>query len=344
MALWGRSKRSARDSRQTQIDAFWQWWSDEGAQQCASALGDGGPELVNALLAPKVDEIARGLAWEAGPGSEAIHQLVVTADGDPELRAVARRWLTTAPETDIVWCYADSRQPAVDIDEVEIDLEDHQVQAAQATVGVRRQGVRVDVTVHHPVLRDLDEPRRAMAAFLLLDAALGEEQTETWIGELVPSLTKPLDGFGLRGLISVVRDLREEFRDEDGKPVWVTLEGQGFAGPVVAVAQVPLAAPSAPELDTYVAVVAEFADRTEDGLPGEKSVAALQRLESAIAERLGDSGRLVAHETTGGARRLHCYVDGTVEVPDLSDAWGEGKLTTHVEYDPGWSAVQHLRG
>ena len=109
----------------------------------------------------------------------------------------------------------------------------------------------------------------------------------------------------------------------------------------------PLSSASAPHLDTHVAVVVPFTDRNEGGFPGPASLQALRDLEDHLRDRLGGSGRVVAHETRAGSRVLHAYVDGTTPAADqlrvAVRGWQQGVVKTHPHPDPGWQAVAHLR-
>lgn len=348
MALFGRRKAERSTREDGAIGAFWDWWNQGGHQKWAQVAGQGMPpqELVDELRA-RVEAIADGLAWEVAAGSESVHQLVVTADGDPDLRAIARRWLLAAPESDPIWSYADSRQAVVAVEDVGLQLGERTLSGTEAQVGVRRVGSRVDVTVFHPGFAELSEEERSLALFVLLDQTLGERQTETWIGELSPSEVPPLDGFGLSGLRAVVRDLAAECSDENGEPLWALFEGESPNGLVTASAQIPLAAAGWPLLDRYVRVEVTYEDQQEDGLPDEAGRAALSELETSLTGAVGEDGRVVGHETTGGVRALHLYVDGRTDAPARVEAaakqWDRSARVTH-ESDPGWSAVQHLRG
>lgn len=349
MGIFSRDKdTSSQDDRSDQIGEFWTWWQETGSQETSRLVGTDEAGSLEEVLSPRVGAIDEDLSWDLVSGSESLHRLVVTANGDPEQRAVARRWLNAAPPTDLVWSYADSRPAATDVMETTAEIEGHELALGEVLVGVRRTGSRLDVAVHHPQLADLSDEGQTAAAFLALDQALGEEGTESWIGELTTSEVKPLDGFGLRGLIAVVRDLKAEFTRSDGSPEWLTLEGQGPRGAVAASSQVPLSAASAPELDVYVLVTLPFGQRTESGLPAPESAASLDAFEKQLNGALESKGQVVAHDSAGGVRRLHVYVDGTTSGAELVQAaakmWREGSAKTAVEYDPGWSAVQHLRG
>lgn len=341
MALFGKR----RDSSGEAIEAFWSWWTDGGSGQVAMADPASGTAP---LLDPRVHAIADGLAWELAPGTEAAHLLVVTADGDPALRAIARRWLAAAPPADFVWSYADSRQPAANIAGRVLNMDGHDMDLGEVQVGVRRTGSRIDVTVFHPKLDELPVDSRMATCFLILDTALGEEMTETWIGELAPVTTPPLDGFGLPGLRAVVRDLREEFTDADGEPQWISLQGNGPRGPVVASAQVPLAAAWAPALDRHIVVAVPYRDKDAEGLPGSSGAAELARLKQHVTDRLEGQGRVVAQEASGGLCLMHVYADSSTPAAEQIKAavagWPDGSVKVNDESDPGWSGVAHLRG
>ena len=188
---------------------------------------------------------------------------------------------------------------------------------------------------------------RGQVAFLALDAALGEDDVEAWVGEITPSTEPPLDGFGLAALRGVVRDLRDDNTDDDGTPNWVIMEAHGVDGPVMALAQVPLSPTTAPTFDTHVAVLVPYTDLTEQGYPGPGSLGPLRALEEHLTERIEGSGRIVAHQSHRGMRVLHIYVDSTTPAVEQMraavEAWEQGRIRVQVTPDPGWHNVAHLR-
>ena len=214
-------------------------------------------------------------------------------------------------------------------------------------VSARLNSGRFDVQLHHPAFADLPEEGRSLVTFLALDAALGEVDTELWLGEVVPVEFPPLDGFGLTALRSVVQDLKRQRLDADGHPGWVILRGETKQGPLLAMARSPLHPLTAPNLDNYVAVSVPYSHRTADGLPDEGSLEPLREFEDRLERSLGAAGQVVAHLSNAGTRTLHLYVDSTAgvlpAVKDLARSWDQGKVEVHEMHDPGWSAVQHLR-
>src|SRR4051812_14083046 len=330
------------------ISRFWAWWQTQGAEETALAIADQDVARIVAPLTKQVKSIQAGLSWELAPGTSSTHVLVVSADGDPALRGVARRWRRAAPAADGLWEYSDARLPAADPGAITLTLGEIRVDVASAQAWARVSGTDLDVAVYHPAFAELDEAERRLATLLLLDTVLGEAAVETWLGTVETATEEPLDPVPLLGLRAVIRELTERFTDAAGDPVWVLMEGSTQAGDrVLAGAQVPLRSATAPHLDTYVAVTVPYTDRTPEGLPDDGSLIPLQRFTDHLSARLGESGRLVAYESHGGVRILHLYVDGsTPAVEQLRPAvvgWDQGEVVLNAVPDPGWQHVQHLR-
>ena len=109
----------------------------------------------------------------------------------------------------------------------------------------------------------------------------------------------------------------------------------------------PLTKPARwPRFDTHVAVALRFPAQ-DNGLPTEESLNKLREVEDRVAAAMGQDGEVVAHETSGGIRTLHAYVDGATSVADTvaTGVASSGDLTgaTKVTYDPAFDGVAHLR-
>jgi hypothetical protein len=346
MGIFRRSKDRSAQSSRASIEGFWAWWAEEGRALADATIAGGANDALVAGVSSRVSAIHPGLAWELSPGSTASHCLVVSPEGNAELRAAARRWLMAAPAADATWEFADTRQASPDAASMAIELDGHTISFGDVVVGARREGHRVDVSVHHPTFPTLDQRARLTITFLSLDNAVGETDVELWVGEVTPSMVPPLDGFGLAGLRAVVRDLKAEFTDEHGQPTWAILNGDGDGGPVLAIAQIPLSSATAPHLDTHAGVFVPYDDQTESGLPGQSALTALRALGDSVSEALGNTGRVVAHQSHAGVRLLHVYLDSTADaVPLLAsicDPWPQD-VRIRVTPDPGWANVAHLR-
>jgi Family of unknown function (DUF695) len=331
-----------------EIAGFWDWWSSQGHELAEQSIdGVVEPQAFAQSMGARVSRLGK-LGWELTAGETSEHVLVITAEGEPAARAVARRVVLAAPEADTTWSYVDSRPPAPEPEAVVLSGDGSPaVDFSQVQVTARLDGGRFDVLLHHPSFADLPEESRLQITFMALDAALGEVDTELWLGEIQPVEFPPLDGFGLSALRSVVRDLKSQRLDEDGRPRWAMLRGETKEGPLVAMARSPLHALTAPNLDTYVAVVLPYLQRTDEGLPDEGSLEPLAAFERRLDRELGVSGQVVAQMSNAGVRTLHLYVDSAAgvlaKVKRLARSWDQGGATVHDMADPGWTAVSHLR-
>jgi hypothetical protein len=343
-------RRGADDSETRRINGFWSWWAQKGALACGAALDADDQEALVTLLARRVDAIEAGLSWEVGPGPLGGRLLVVSAGGNPDHRALARRWLLAAPEPDGVspWEFSDQRPPVDDpVEAVLTTPSGDAIRLADVLVAARQNGAHFDLTLFHPAFPDLAEDARLQVAFHALDTTLGESSTELWIGEVETTTARPRDGFGLDGLRVAVRNLRKEYVDPDGNPAWVLLHGESPQGPVIASAVVPLHPVTAPNLTHRVGVMVPYVGFAERGLPSPDALRELGQLEDRLASTLGPDGRVVAHETTNGVRLLHAYVDPTTSAPkrleETVGGWTHGDVVTRVDTDPAWDAVRPLR-
>lgn len=328
-------------------DDFWAWWTTRGADACDAGIADGTLGSLVDEITERVHAVSPDLAWELGPGERSRHALLVSPEGNPDARAVARRWLRAAPPASATWEYADARRASTDPGSGVLAVGDTEVDLASIRVGAKRVGNHVDVAVHHPLLRALPEQARGSVLFLSLDHALGETACETWIGAVDVALEEPPGALTLVELRELVAAVHDDATGDDGEPVWVLLRGDKDGEPIMAAAQVPLAPSWAPHLDAHLAVEVPFVGATEEGMPSPEALDALRDLEDHLTERLAGSGRLVAHETQRGRRTLHYYVDSTLPAGAVVEAavggWADGRVEVTSTPDPSWRGVRHLR-
>jgi Family of unknown function (DUF695) len=324
-------------------EGFWTWWATAKDRLDAAIRGGQGieEELVEEI-SRQVEAIAPGgLAWELTPGRRAAHALVVTAAGDPELRAAAERWRRSAPEPDGTWEYLSARPASLDAfgDEFEfggrrIDMGD--VSIAYETDERRRE---VDVRVHHPAFAAADEGFRGQLTFLVLDWVLGEEDVERYVGAVEPVDARPADARPVEELRDAVAPLRE------GEGDWVLLEGRAQDGTRAIVSAMARLKPvDHPLLDTHAEVAFGYESDHPEGLADGAELERLRSLEDELEGALGDDGLMVAHMTAAGTRVFHCYLDGESDAGRRVQDWAsarDGEVS--VTRDPAWDGVERFR-
>jgi hypothetical protein len=329
------------------IRDFWAWWTATGAAEVAAAIARQDPSSTADVLSEHVTRVHENLDWELGPGLHAQHVLVVTAAGDPGTRAVARRWLRAAPASDQVWEYADMRRPAPDVTIQFEGMPPVQIDAALVTIEADSREAALHVGVHHPAFSQLPDDLQKRVTFLLLDLVLGEELVETWVGAIETEVKRPADAVPIAQLLPAVAAFAADHVAEDGGPSWRLMEGTTASGDrLVATAMVPLRSIQMPHLDTHVAVSIPYLAARDDGLPQDETLSHLRDFEDHLTARLGDSGRLLAHETAAGVRTLHYYVDGTTpaaaQLQAATTGWPDGPVTLSAAPDAAWQSVRHL--
>ncbi len=340
---------SADAGRADAIREFWSWWEATGEELAGRVVAGHSDPDAEAELSRLVAAIDPGLQWEFGPGSQSLHLLVVTAAGDPSLRAPARAWLAAAPPSGTIWGFADLRAPVPNAADSILEFAGRTIALDDFVVAAQRGSTSIDVAIHHPVFNDIGEDEAAHLSYLALDTFLGEEATETWIGAVTWPSDPPLDAFPLRHLATIVADFAAGHRDPSGAPAWVGLQGTGPTGlPILAFAQIPLRQITFPLFDTHVAVSLPYAEAGPDGQPTTAGEEHLQAVAERIGAALGADGRTVAQQSHDGIRLLHVYVDGRTDAGERIAAaaadWEHGNAQTVLTHDPGWSLVHHLAG
>lgn len=181
--------------------SFWTWWSDARDRIAAAIAADALDERLSNEITRAVNALHPSMAWEVGTGQQAQYQFCITPEGNPEIRAIAFRWLASAPEADDTWEFYASRQATPELMTLEItgarlDLND--VRAITSWDAVRR---RVDVRLWHPRLPLVPEAARMQTAFIFLDGLIGEDEVERWVGqvEMLDAPTGRKDAGGVAG-------------------------------------------------------------------------------------------------------------------------------------------------
>lgn len=170
--------------------AFWTWVAAnvEGLKSVKD-----GHEPVTAQLTAELEKIEAGLVFELGVGREPF-ELIISADGKKELFPVVKRLVAAAPP--IAGTKVIAFRPRKEIDGFSMQVKERQLSGKNlwfvAGEDPSRKGMMgVDVFVEG--MRTENEEPLKSAAFLLLEAAVGEFDLETKIGavEFKPAPGEP---------------------------------------------------------------------------------------------------------------------------------------------------------
>ncbi len=348
------------------IEEFWTWWptvaaaiaedlhaADDGAgySDIAKRGHRGLPGRRVRALSDKVSAIHPELTWELLDGILARHALVLTSEGSPELRPLTERWRRAGPGDDEFWEYYPARPPNPGALRRPITWRGISISPQQARFGteIDRDRGRMHVIVSHPQLPYLDDAERLRLAFLLLDWALGEDDTERWVGEV--RFSESAQECDVSELRSALTGLAREFRSAH----WAQLEGVDSQGRSARLqVRVPLPRLDYPLFDFLGTIefpyqqpvnIAEAADVFTAAEPDTAELIELEGLTRGLVALLGDSAVLAASATLPDRMTLHFYACAQGVVPDQVAVWSkQQQRPVRVAWtpDPGWDTVRHF--
>lgn len=174
--------------------AFWKWVAAnvEGLKAVKT-----GHEPVTAQLSEQLEFVEPGLVFELGVGPESF-ELIISADGKKELFPAVKRLVAAAPKLPGTTVIA--FRPRKDIEAFSMELGDGKISGRDlwfvASPDLERKGL-VAVEVFVEGMKSEDDDARKNAAFMLLEAAVGEFDLETKVGlidikQAPPKLEAPL--------------------------------------------------------------------------------------------------------------------------------------------------------
>ncbi|MBB5906562.1 hypothetical protein BKA25_000878 [Actinoalloteichus hymeniacidonis] len=205
---------------------FWARW-EQLLPDISAALGDGDPDRIENRLCTAVSEVHPNLHFSLERGHRAIYALVISAQGDTNLRAYTDAWKAAAPPDDTIWEYHDSVPPVPDPNGVTVSLGEHRIPLAQVRVAalIDEKAGLVDVAVFHPLMSELADAAKAAMTFLPLDATLGERLAGDRLGRVETAEQEPSGAIGLLELRTLVEDLDESLRPAPQQPSDSTAAG-----------------------------------------------------------------------------------------------------------------------
>jgi hypothetical protein len=180
---------------------------------------------------------------------------------------------------------------------------------------------RVNLSVFHPALAELDERMRWTVIFLYLDEVLGEIGTQNWIGEIEPGEKHLGDAMPLRELPSFIEKLATERGWKKGGPgeTWTSFHLESpatgalrrdiIAGTTCQIVLVAESEEGHLDPDPLEGTGAEYLYLAfpASHLPAGNEVAARAEIEELLEAVLGGAG---SGRVLGGALGLdHAYVD-----------------------------------
>jgi hypothetical protein len=175
---------SVARAKTQRIVEFWAWFQD-ARSKIESLYEQGNFEALNSLVSSALDAVEPMLAWEIGPGKGTCYSLTISAEGNPELRGIVDATVEGAPKVP-TWEFNRFKQPrpaprAINLPERRLRV---RTGKWQFIADEDRALGRIHVTVLDDQLARMDKGAALRAVSLFLDALLGEEAVEEWLGEI----------------------------------------------------------------------------------------------------------------------------------------------------------------
>lgn len=320
------------------IAAFWDWWRDGGREALDRAIGgqDDSGNLAD-TISSLVSDIHPSLEWQLAPGQNARQSLALSAGGQGTLRVIAERWARTAPSTR-GWEFHGARIP---VDPPELTIEGVPLDPAQARwVGEFDSTYeQLDIGFYMPGFERLDDTARMQAILTYLDAVLGEDASETWIGIIDPLDSEPGGGAPLKALPERVREVANQATGEG----WEVIERDDYGA--YAVATVNRAVKQLLHMDhvLHVEIIVKMNESNSAGMPSGVEIEDQNEIEDDAVATIGERGVFVGRETSAGLRHLHFFARDDEGLAEEMAEWAE-EFDSHdveaiVTLDPDWSVL-----
>ena len=325
-------KRGGDESLDARLATFWAWWAgarDDIARDIPTRL----VARHTGAISEAVAGIDKRLAWELGKGQSSQHMLVVTPEGNAEVRPIALAWLASAPPPDATWEYHPSRQPG----------EPKTLVVAGATIElseVRVIGIWddsrevVDVFLWHPAFEPLVESARQQISLLFLDNLLGEDDVERWVGaiEIDPSA---LEGGTPEELAAEVRRRAPTATGD----AWAIAEGTDARGnPVLMRYNASVKRIDHPLANHHLAVSVDGGLEHADDEDRRRLV---MTAEEQLDTDLSGTAFAIAFITEAEGRTMHFVCEDSVSASAIAHQWAslypELSPKIVVESDPRWT-------
>jgi hypothetical protein len=314
------------------LDAFWTWWAS-AKDGIAADIGRGTVAGRAGEISAEVNRLHKKLAWELSPGSTAEHALVVSPEGNPELRPIALRWAAAAPSPDATWEYHPSRQPGpphvLEIRGTRVPFSE-----VRSTTSWDESRELLTVAIWHPALDGLPSEVKAQIAFLFLDNLVGEDDVERWIGAI------EADPDAVAGITP--DELRDEVRRRAAASTgdqWSLIEARdGRDDPVLVRLNSSLKRIDHPYASHHLEVVVE---RGLDAAADAADREAIDRAEHELVAALAGVATEAAHITDRRRRVTHFVCEDGDRALEIARHWTarypQWGTNATVEADPGWA-------
>lgn len=321
------------------IARFWDLWTRSRADIERAIEERTLAEWVDRLGA-HVKAIDGGLDWELGRGVRAQHYFCVSATGDMSRRVVAERWRAHGPPDDDVFEYHAARPGGGYVASHEIAFGEHAFRADAFRFVFEIDSTRraAHVRVWHPSFARVERDLAGTATMVMLDAVLGEDEVDRWIGGVDLVDVAPPEGVSFAELVDTVEGLRET------EETFTILRGELPGGdPIFASVNLGLKRVDHLLMDLHVELALTLRSPTPQGLTTPEEAAELNAAEDALLASLGHDAIFVGRETARGHRVIHLHAASGGPAIARIDEWASRApwpVEVQSRLDPQWDVLR----
>ena len=211
-SFFKRKATPEQDTFKSRVERFWQWYSN-AAPRFYQTIEDKRCADLTEEVSAKVGELGSfGWVFSAGPAGNG-HALTVTAEGGRNKQFLTEYWCKQAPQIN-GWTFYPARQSTERID-WELTFGDTKFSPQQFWIAASKntETEKFDISVWHPTLAALPEKQRWTVLFVTLDEALGEFETQNWIGQIKLTDAQLKDSMSLK-------EFRQFIQEAPGRTGW----------------------------------------------------------------------------------------------------------------------------
>jgi hypothetical protein len=332
-------------SRPEAISAFHRWFRDARPRLSTAVEAQDLEPLVEEI-SQRVHTLFDGLGWEIGPGVRgARHAFALSPGQDLAARRVAELWRAAGPRDDEQWELHAAKPGGGDLDALALQVEGETVAFGEMHVegDIDDQRERVDVRVFHPAFARIAPALAQQLAELAVVETLGEDGCARWLGELEAVRASPAAVKEARPL-AALREATAALEKSATRERFAVLRGEADGKPAFALVNLACKPIDHLAFDVYLRIEIDAADVTDDGLPNEDELQALDAIEEDLLGGLEGHAAFFAHETGAGKRVIHFFTDGDKPARAAVEEWckvhGEDRaIVAKWTPDPAWKAI-----
>ena len=220
--VFGFGKKKQRTFKAT-VTEFWEWFPAV-ADRYYQTIEAGDCGKLTDEVRKQCNKLLPTMSWVFGPGEDGGHSFTVSGEGQVAKQLLAEYWHSRAPQVK-GWTFYASRQPApeeslADIAIAVADQESVDTSGFLIKTRVDAEEERVDIVAWHPSLSIVPDEHHMQILFLLLDEAMGEFGTQTWIGKIaVEPIEAGNESTTLDKLPAFLREVGEYYKWQKHTPL-----------------------------------------------------------------------------------------------------------------------------